>query len=147
MNSSFDKDTFAKQLLNQDQPLNESHYEEYRMKLENSLLIAERRERLVGRIAVVSFALAMVLMFVCGSQLFGSADPWDKNATFISVGLGVIHFLAACTFPVALASYYSRFRPKVAHIENQIRDATMLAIQSEVAELRKQIESLLKERA
>jgi hypothetical protein len=40
----------------------------------------------------------------------------------------------------------SRFRPKVARFENELRDATMLAIQFEVAELRQQIESLLKER-
>lgn len=109
------------------------------MKLEMALTIAERREKLTGRVAGVSFVVGLVVMFVGGSRVFGSFDPGSNDATIVSLTLGAIYWIAVIAGSVGLASYYSRFRPKIREIKEQIRDANILALQCEVAELRKQI--------
>ena len=139
MSSSHQTSHFAMQLLQQDQPLNTPDYREYRMKLENALTAAERREKLTAWIAGISFVVALVLMFVGGSKVFGDFDPWDKDATFLSVTLGGLYAIAMIAWPVALAVGFSRFRPRIREIKEQIRDTSILALQAEIAELRKQI--------
>jgi hypothetical protein len=139
MSSSIKPGHFATQLLQQDQPFSESQYKDYRMKLEDALTTAQRRERLVGHTAWVSFLIAGVLMFVGGSRVVGDFDPWSPHATILSVTLGVIYCTASVTWLLAMASYFSRFRPRVRDIKEQIRDTTILALQCEIAELRKQI--------
>ncbi len=139
MSSGNNPGHFAMQLLQQDQPFSESEYKEYRMKLEDALTAARRRERLVGHAAWVSFLIGVVLMFVGGSRVVGDFDPWSREATILSVMLGVIYCIAAVTWPLAMASYFSRFRPRVRDIKEQIRDTTICALQCEIAELRKQI--------
>ena len=139
MTNSHNTSRFAAQLLQQDEPLSDSQYKEYRMKLENALTTAERREKLARRVVVVSCVVSFTLIFVGGSQIFGDFDPWSKEATIVSVTLGVIYFLAAVIFPLSLASYYSRFRPRVREAKEQIRDASILDLQREICELRKQI--------
>ncbi len=134
-----DTSRFANQLLRQEKLLNESEYKEYRMKLENALNTAERREKLAGHVVWMSFLVGLVLMFVGGTKVFGSFDPWDKDATVFSVTLGVIYGLAMVAWPLALAIGFSRFRPRVREIKEQIRDTHVLALQCEIAELRKQI--------
>ena len=126
---------FAMQLLQQDQPFSESQYKGYRMKLEDALTTAQRRERLVGHAAWVSFLIGFVLMFVGGSKVVGNFDPWSRDATILSVMLGVIYCIAAVTWPLAMASYFSRFRPRVRDIKEQIRDTAILALQCEIADL------------
>jgi hypothetical protein len=126
----------------QQEPLDPSEYKEYRMKLENALATAERREKLAGRVALTAFAVNCVLMFVGGSKVFGDFDPWSRDATIWSVTLGVIYCTAAVTWPLALAIGFSRFRPRVREIKEQIRDTSILALQSEIAELRKQISAI-----
>jgi TRAP-type C4-dicarboxylate transport system permease small subunit len=139
MNSAQEKSLFATRLLQQDEPVSDSTYKEYRMKLENALIAAERRERLAGRVVAASCVIGFALMFVGGSRILGDFDPWSKDATAISITLGVIYAVAVVVFPISLASYYSRFRPKVRNVREQLRDASMLALQAEVLELRKQV--------
>src|SRR5262245_42111422 len=139
MSSSHPTSHFAMQLLQQDQPLSTPDYTEYRMKLENALTAAERREKLTTWIAGISFFVAIVLMFVGGSNAFGAFDPWDKDATLLSVTLGALYAIAMIAWPVALAVGFSRFRPRIREIKEQIRDTSILALQVEIAELRKQI--------
>jgi hypothetical protein len=141
MPSSHESSLFATQLLKQDEPLNDSEYKEYRMKLENALKTAERREKLVGHVTWIAFLVTLILMFVGGSRVLGSFDPWSNDATIVSVTLGVIYWIAIVAGSVGLASYYSRFRPKVREIKEQIRDTAILALQGEIAELRKEISS------
>ena len=74
-----------------------------------------------------------------GSKAFGGFDPWDKDATFLSVTLGLLYAIAMIAWPVALAVGFSRFRPRTREIKEQIRDTSILALQAEIAELRKQI--------
>lgn len=131
--------SFGKQLLRQDEPLNESEYKKYRKNLEDALNRAERNEKLVGRIALICFVVAIALMFVGGSRVLGSFDPWDSNATVLSVTLGVIYCAAGVVFWVALASYFSRFRPRTREAKDTIRDARVLELEHEIKELRKQI--------
>jgi hypothetical protein len=132
--------SFRKQLLQQDEPLNESEYKKYRTNLEDALNRAERNEKLVGRIAVICFVVAVALMFVGGSRVLGSFDPWDNNATVLSVTLGVIYCAAGVTFWFAIASYFSRFRPRTREAKDTIRDARVLELEHEINELRRQIE-------
>ena len=68
MSSGNNPGHFAMQLLQQDQPFSESEYKEYRMKLEDALTAARRRERPVGQAAWVSFLIGVVLMFVGGVE-------------------------------------------------------------------------------
>jgi hypothetical protein len=136
---------FGKELLRQDEPLHESEYKEYRMKLENSLNRAERNEKLVGWIAGACFAVAVALMFVGGSRVLGSFDPWDRDATIISVTFGVIYCVASVVFWFALASYFSRFRPRTREAKDCIRDARMLELEREIHELRREIRGTSKQ--
>jgi hypothetical protein len=135
--------SFGKELLRQDERLNESEYKEYRMKLEDSLNRAERNEKLVGRIVAICFIVAFALMFVGGSQVLGSFDPWDDGATIISVTLGVIYCIAAVVFWVGLASYFSRFRPQTREAKENIRDARLLELERQIQVLRSEIKEAI----
>ena len=135
---------FAAQLLRQDQSLTELEYKEYRMKLELSLSKAELAEKRAVTVAAGSFAVAMALMFVGGSKIVGDFDPWSKGATALSVMLGGIWVLCSVTWPLACAAALTRFRPRVKDLKEQLRDASILALHSEIAELRKQISSIPK---
>jgi len=139
MPDSHDTSRFALQLLAQDQSLTDSDYKEHRMKLEQALTIAERREKWTVRVAGTSFVLGIILMFVGGTKVFGEFDPWSTDATILSVTLGLIYAISTITWPIALAVGFSRYRPRIREIKEQIRDTSLLALHSEIAELRKQI--------
>ena len=142
MSSSPEKSRFAEHLLEHDEPLPPSDYKAYRMNLENALASAERREKLAARTALAAFVVSAVLMFVVGSRVFGDPDPWSRNATVWSVSLGAIYAMASIVWPLALAVGFSRFRPRVKEIKEQIRDTGILALQSEIRELRKQVDAM-----
>lgn len=142
MPDTSDQTRFAMQLLRQDEPLSDSEYKEYRMQLENALTTAERREKLAGHVTWIAFAVAFALMFVGGTKVAGAFDPTSRDATILSTALGAIYVLACITWPVALAVAFSRFRPRVRELKEQIRDTHILALQGEVAELRKQIAAI-----
>ncbi len=133
---------FAAQLLQQDEPLSDSQYKEYRMKFENALTTAERREKLAHRVVIVSCVATFTLMFVGGSKLFGSFVPSEKDANIVSLTLSAIFVLSAVLFPLSLASYYSRFRPRVRESKEQLRDATILDVKREICKIRKQIAAI-----
>jgi hypothetical protein len=81
-------------------------------------------------------------MFVGGSRVLGSFDPFDKDATLISVTLGVIYVVAAVLFPLSFGFYFARYRPGVRQARDHIRDASILTIQREISELRNEIAAL-----
>lgn len=109
------------------------------MSLESALTLAQSRQKLTGRIAVTAFAVAMILMFVGGTKLVGDFDPWSDDSTLLSIILAGINVIANVTWPIALAVYFSRFRPNIADIKEQIRDTSLLLLQTEVAELRREV--------
>lgn len=142
MNNSEKTIRIGAKLLQHDQSLTDSEYHEYRMKLDRALARAERREKQARIVVVVSFAVALALMFVGGGRLLGSFDPFDKNATITSVTLGVIYCAAAVLFWVSIASYFSRFRPQAREARDNVRDAHIFEIQRDICSLRKQIEAI-----
>jgi hypothetical protein len=103
------------------------------------LRAAERRERLAGRVVVGSSVVGLTLMFIGGSRLLGDFDPWSKDATVVSVAAGVIYLLATALFFLSLASYFSRFRPRVRDAKERIRDLILLDLQRQLRELREQV--------
>ena len=138
--------TFGSQLIEQDQALHSPPYQEHRMQLELKLQQAHRQEKLALRVVVVSLVLALALTFVCGSRVFGSADPGDlgKGATWFSVSLGALHIISSIVFWVGLASYYSRFRPAVQQVSDHLRDEALRETRDELRKLQEQIETLKK---
>lgn len=136
------KHRLATELLRQDAPPHNATYEEYRMKLEEALTKAERREKQVGVVAVVSFVVALVLMFVGGTQVVGAFDPWDEDANALSIMLGVIYVIASVLFWLLLAAYFSRFRPRVRQARDDLRDAHLAKLEHEIAELRKVVAAI-----
>lgn len=125
-------------LLREETP-NKSEYEEYRMNLELALNRAERLERITFHVCWISLLLAFGLMFVGGSRIFGSFDPYEETANPLSVAIGVIYVLACIAFPLSLASLYSRFRPRIRSIKHEITDAKLEKLQQEVERLREQL--------
>lgn len=139
-----DPGRFKSQLLQQDEPLNESKYQEYRENLEKAFRTAERRLVLTGWVVVISGVISLSLLFVGGSKLIGDFDPWSKNANIASIAAGVVFILASILFWVSLASYYSRFRPGLKDTKERLRDASILELQRQVRELRDLVERSLR---
>jgi hypothetical protein len=139
-----DPGRFKSQLLQQDEPLNESKYQEYRESLEKAFRTAERRLVLTGWFVVLSGVISLTLLFVGGSKLIGDFDPWSKNANISSVAAGVVFVLATVLFWVSLASYYSRFRPGLKDTKERLRDASILELQRQIRELRDLVERSLR---
>lgn len=127
--------SFRDQLLDAEQ-VHETRYEEHRMNLEFALNRAERNERNTGYVCAIAFVVSFVLMFVGGSQVLGAFDPYDKDANALSVTLGAIYVLASVTWPIALAVGFSRLRPRIANLKQEITDAKIESLQLEVSKLR-----------
>jgi hypothetical protein len=140
MSDSKPPESFSTQLLRQDGALTDSHYQEHRMQLEQLLVRAERNEQRAKWVVVVAFFLGMALMFVGGSRVIGSFDPTDKGANPLSIALGVIYAIASLTFPIALASYYSRFRPNVRRARERLMEDSLHELQQQVRELRARLD-------
>jgi hypothetical protein len=130
------------QLLEQDPVFQTPRYQEHRMQLEQQLLRAQRRERVLTWVVTGAFLTAVVTMFLAGSRTFGSPDPFDKNATIISVTLGVIYVLAQAVFFIGMASYLSRFLPRIRRLREELRDATIRESREEIRELREEVGEL-----
>ncbi len=109
------------------------------MNLELALNRAERFETFAFHICWASLLVAVVLMFVGGSQVVGSFDPYDERANSLSITLGVIYVLVNIAWPLSLASLYSRFRPRIRSVKQEISDAKIDKLQREVEELREQL--------
>jgi hypothetical protein len=139
MANRHDPSSFAARLLGQDEPLSDARYQEYRRGLDDALRAAERRERLAGRVATGSFVVSLALMFVGGSKLIGDFDPWSNGATVVSVAAGAVYLLATALFVLSLASYYSRFQPRVRDAKERLRDLVLLDLQRQIRELREQV--------
>lgn len=109
------------------------------MNLEVALNRAERVEKIVFHICWTSFLAAMVLMFVGGTKMFGSFDPYDEGATTLSITLAIIYVLANIAWPLSLASMYSRFRPRIQSVKQEISSAKIDNLLREVEDLREQL--------
>lgn len=129
--------SFAAKLLQQEEAFLSTQYQEHRMKLELQLSRAEWKERVTSRVIIFALAISIMAMFVIGSGRFGSADPGNQDATFVSVSMGVLYGLSATVFWMGLASYYSRFRPGVRRIRELLLEESIRELRQDVNELRK----------
>lgn len=133
---------FREALLDEEN-INISEYEEYRMNLELALNRAERFERITFHICWITLLLSFGLMFVGGTQVVGAFDPTDSKANPLSITLGVIYVLACIAWPLSLASLYSRFRPRIRNIKQEISEAKIDDLQREVQQLRSDVQRLI----
>lgn len=133
------RESFTQRLLEQDTYLSSPRYQVHRMELELQLSRAEWKEKLAGRVVLIALPVALVAMFLAGSRTFGSPDPSDDSANVLSVSIGVIHFVAAVTFWLGLASYFSRFRPAVRQARDRLLEESIRELRQEVQELRRQL--------
>ena len=88
-------------------------YEKYRMKLNIEIEKTIYRERVATHLCWVSLALSIVLMYVGGSKVLGSFDPYSDTANPLSIALGVVFIVANIVWPISLASVLSRFMPRL----------------------------------
>ena len=128
--------SMADKLMAEDPMLTGEEYERYRENLKLALARAEFRERMAYLVCLASGVISFSLMFVGGSRIFGSFDPWDRSATPISITLGVTYVVASIVFWVLLASYYSRFRPSTRRAQETIRDEQVKKLERSVEELK-----------
>ena len=110
------------------------------MQLEQQLVRAERNVQITKWVVVTALLLSVAGMFLAGSQVFGSADPWEKNATLLSVSIGALHITAVIVFWVGLASYVSRFTPRARKLREDLQNESIQELRREVAELRQMLE-------
>ncbi|MFO0821418.1 MAG: hypothetical protein U1A77_25975 [Pirellulales bacterium] len=136
------QESISSQLLALDARETDDQYVEYRQKLTRALDAARRSERIAYWICAVTGPISMVLMFVGGSRVVGSFDPWDKDATPWSMGLGVIYVASSIVFWVGLASFYSRFRPRTRAAEENLRESHWMQMAAQLTSLQKDVELL-----
>jgi hypothetical protein len=130
---------FASQLLRQDEFLSSERYKDHRMRLEQRLIQAESRERMVKQFIVGALMTAFLAFLIAASRVFGSPDPFDDDATILSTIVGVIYVVAWIVFFVGAASYFSRFAPRARLAREELLQASIQELRNEVRELRELI--------
>lgn len=138
-------DSLATKLLEQDWLPLDRDYGAYRVRLAQSIESAKRRERIAFWVCAVSGVIGFSLMFVGGTRVVGSFDPWSDDATMISIILGAVYLTSTIVFWVLLASYYSRFRPRTRQAREDLRDLQLLRLESQVATLQQHVSLLTRE--
>ena len=133
------KRTLGERLLSEEIP-DQSQYEEYRMNLEQALQRTRKYEQITVHVCWITFLLGFLLMIVGGSQAVGPFDPTDADANPLSITLGVIYVLCMITWPLSLAVGFSRFRPRIKDLREEIRDAKLDQLEQEVRQLREKLE-------
>lgn len=128
--------------LLREETIDESRYKEYRMNLELALNRAERFERITFHVCWIALLWGIVLMFVGGTQVVGAFDPTDSRANPLSITLGVVYVVANITWPLALASLYSRFRPRIRNLKQQISDTKIDRLEDKIDQLQRELEQL-----
>ena len=135
---------FGSKLLQTDESLHSERYKEHRMELEHQLIRAESHTRLAKRVVFAAILLAAAFFPIVASRVFGSPDPYDKNATGFSIAAGVVYGGACMVAVIGIASYYSRFTPRVRQAREELRDESIRELQREMAKLRSFVERLSK---
>lgn len=140
MSESPHQKEFSEQLLQQEEGLNLASNKEHRMKLEQTLVQAERREKIVERIGKWSLLITFALSLVGATKLFGDFDPYHKGATYISIILGVIYAVSAVVATLAIGIYFGRLRPVVKRLREDMLFQLIQDLQKEIHEIRNQYE-------
>lgn len=106
------------------------------MQLEQQLARAERNVQITKWVVVVALLACVVSMYIAGSRVLGSPDPFEKEATALGVLFGAVHILSAIVLYLGLASYFSRLTPRVRQLREDLQNDSILELRREVAELR-----------
>ncbi len=133
-------ENFGSELLRQDDLLDSERYEEHRMQLEFQLARAESHERITKRVVLGALGVVAVAFLILASRGFRGADPFDKDATAFSIAAGVAYAVGWIVFFIGLASYVSRFLPRVRRVREDLRDETIQELRRDIAELRRLLE-------
>ncbi len=131
---------FQAQLLQQE-PIPQA-YQEYRMRLEAQLAQAERHLQITQKVSIVAILLAAGMFPLVASGWLGNADPWSRDANFLSVTLAVLYIIMAIVAAISTAAFYSRFSPRVRQVREELRDQMLHGMRTELTELRSQIDQL-----
>jgi hypothetical protein len=123
------KETFVRELLNQEQTLSPQQYSEYRRKLNERLLRVEREEKSMRIIAAVSWGLWGLLL------LAGAIVDLNREHFTETVRLTLIVALVIATNCAVVLSllYLVRYRPRLRRSEQV---ALLEQMQHELRELR-----------
>lgn len=132
-------DSLASRLLQQEDSLNPQRYQEHRMQLEQQLVRAERNVQITKWVVVVALLLCVTSMYIAGSRVLGSPDPFEREATALGVFFGALHIIAAIVLYLGLASYFSRFTPRVRRLREDLQNESIRELRREVAELRQML--------
>ncbi|MBL8817325.1 MAG: hypothetical protein JNL58_14965 [Planctomyces sp.] len=143
MNQSDKNDNFQTQLLQQESTLLQHQYQEHRMQLEVRLAQAERYKKIAKVTGFISILLAAGLFPIVASRSLGSADPFDKDATLLSVSLMVLYILTCAVGAISIAMFYSRLLPRTRQVREDLRDEMVREMRNEIAELREQVNRLI----
>jgi hypothetical protein len=110
------------------------------MQLEHQLIQAESHKRLAKQVVIGALFVAAAVFPILASHVFGGADPYDKDATVFSITAGGIYIVACAVFFIGIASYCSRFMPRVRRAREELREESIRELRREVAELRQLVE-------
>ena len=115
------------------------------MQLEAELSRAKHKEKRVMWILPIAYATSVILMFIGGSKLFGSFDPWSSNANVVSLALGAIYLIAMVATPMLLAYYLSNLWPRIRRLKNDLLQHSANEQQHSIHELRHELRDLRNE--
>lgn len=127
--SSHPKESFVRELLNQEQTLSPQQYSEYRRKLNEKLLRVEREEKSMWIIAAVSWGIWGLL------ALAGGIVDFNREHFPETVRMNLIAAIIIATNCAAVFSllYLLRYRPRLRRFEQV---ALLEQMQHELRELR-----------
>ncbi|QDU40920.1 hypothetical protein Mal4_52830 [Maioricimonas rarisocia] len=112
------------------------------MKLESELNRSSEKEVRVRRLCFVMILAATVLMFLGGTEVLGSFDPFDPTANPLSVALGVVHVICAVAAPMLVAYYYARLRPATRSLRDDLLQHSIREVRHELHEVRNELSGL-----
>ena len=143
--------TFSELLVNQDEPISESQFKEYRMHLEQKLTAAERSERRIRTTAIVAWLVAIVLPLGVvvidrigrGMSLLPPirlALPVEVHAVPGTIGNVVsVLYMATIFFAwLIVLVYLIKSRPAFHRARDEYQAALFTDLQRQVAELKRQ---------
>ena len=127
--SNHPRESFVRELLNQEQTLSPQQYSEYRRKLNEKLIRVEREEKTMRILAAVSWSIWGLLALAGGIVDFNREDfPETVRLSLIAA------IIAATVCAVALSLLYLvRYRPRLRRFEEV---ALLEQLQREVRDLR-----------
>ena len=77
-------------------------------------------------------SLALIALLIAVAITFDFLNGFHDSANVV----------ATIIFPISLASYLSRFRPQSVNARSQLREANLMVVRTQLAELRQQIARL-----